>query len=201
MKKTNLILIGMPASGKSTVGVILAKVLGYGFIDTDILIQRAQKKRLAQIIKEVGVDGFLEVENRVNASVEADHCVIATGGSAVYGEDAMRHFKEIGHIMYLKTDFETIRKKGAIEAIGQRFGVSTIIGHEQRKRHLGIVLFRFYDGAYGKTVEVSISPDNEVRHAIFRDMTLNSLKQPIIYALRRIPMPDKEAGFHVNRLV
>lgn len=111
MKKTNLILIGMPASGKSTVGVILAKVLGYGFIDTDILIQRAQKKRLAQIIKEVGVDGFLEVENRVNASVEADHCVIATGGSAVYGEDAMRHFKEIGHIMYLKTDFETIRKR------------------------------------------------------------------------------------------
>ena len=111
MKKTNLILIGMPASGKSTVGVIRAKVLGYGFIDTDILIQRAQKKRLAQIIKEVGVDGFLEVENRVNASVEADHCVIATGGSAVYGEDAMRHFKEIGHIMYLKTDFETIRKR------------------------------------------------------------------------------------------
>ena len=111
MKKTNLILIGMPASGKSTVGVILAKVLGYGFIDTDILIQRAQKKRLAQIINEVGVDGFLEVENRVNASVEADHCVIATGGSAVYGEDAMRHFKEIGHIMYLKTDFETIRKR------------------------------------------------------------------------------------------
>ena len=111
MKKTNLILIGMPASGKSTVGVILAKVLGYGFIDTDILIQRAEKKRLAQIINEVGVDGFLEVENRVNASVEADHCVIATGGSAVYGEDAMRHFKEIGHIMYLKTDFETIRKR------------------------------------------------------------------------------------------
>ena len=111
MKKTNLVLIGMPASGKSTVGVILAKVIGYDFIDTDILIQRAQKKRLAQIIKEVGVDGFLEVENRVNASVEADHCVIATGGSAVYGEDAMRHFKEIGHIMYLKTDFETIRKR------------------------------------------------------------------------------------------
>ena len=111
MKKTNLVMIGMPASGKSTVGVILAKVIGYDFIDTDILIQKSQKKRLAQIIKEISVDGFLEVENRVNASVEADHCVIATGGSAVYGEDAMRHFKEIGHIMYLKTDFETIRKR------------------------------------------------------------------------------------------
>lgn len=111
MSRTNLILIGMPASGKSTVGVILAKVIGFDFIDTDLLIQRAEKKRLSQIIKERGVDGFLEVENRVNASVEADHCVIATGGSAVYGEEAMRHFKKIGHIMYLKVSFETLQKR------------------------------------------------------------------------------------------
>ena len=111
MGKTNLILIGMPASGKSTVGVILAKVIGYDFIDTDILIQKAEKKRLSRIIEEIGVDGFLEVENRVNAAVEADHCVIATGGSAVDGEEAMRHFKKIGHIMYLKTDFETISRR------------------------------------------------------------------------------------------
>jgi len=111
VNKTNLILIGMPASGKSSVGVILAKVIGYDFIDTDLLIQRAEKKRLPQIIEERGVDGFLEIENRVNASVEADHCVIATGGSAVYGEEAMRHFKKIGHIMYLKVDYETICKR------------------------------------------------------------------------------------------
>ena len=81
--RTNLILIGMPASGKSTVGVILAKVIGFDFIDTDLLIQRAEKKRLAQIIEERGVDGFLEIENRVNASVEADHVGIATGGHSV----------------------------------------------------------------------------------------------------------------------
>lgn len=111
MSRTNLILIGMPASGKSTVGVILAKVIGYDFIDTDILIQKAEKKRLSQIIAQKGVDGFLEVENRVNAAVEADHCVIATGGSAVYGEEAMRHFKKIGHVMYLKADYETISKR------------------------------------------------------------------------------------------
>lgn len=111
MGKTNLILIGMPASGKSTVGVILAKVIGYDFIDTDILIQKREKKRLAQIIEDHGVEGFLEIENRVNASVEADHCIIATGGSAVYGADAMRHFKKIGHIMYLKVDYETIAKR------------------------------------------------------------------------------------------
>ena len=111
MQRTNLVLIGMPASGKSTVGVILAKVIGYDFIDTDILIQRAEKKRLPEIITAVGVDGFLEVEERVCSSVEADRCVIATGGSVVYSEKAMRHLKKIGHIMYLKTDFETIRKR------------------------------------------------------------------------------------------
>lgn len=111
MQRTNLVLIGMPASGKSSVGVILAKLIGYDFIDTDILIQRAERKRLSEIIAEVGVDGFLEIEARVNASVEADHCVIATGGSAVYSEEAMRHLKKIGLIMYLKVDFETIRKR------------------------------------------------------------------------------------------
>ena len=111
MQRTNLVLIGMPASGKSTVGVILAKVIGYDFIDTDILIQRAEKKRLPEIIKAVGVDGFLEVEERVCSSVEADRCVIATGGSVVYSEKAMRHLKKIGHVMYLKVDYETIRKR------------------------------------------------------------------------------------------
>lgn len=111
MQRTNLVLIGMPASGKSTVGVILAKVIGYDFIDTDLLIQRAEKKRLSEIIKAVGVDGFLEVEERVCSSVEADHCVIATGGSVVYSEKAMRHLKKIGHVMYLKTDYETIRRR------------------------------------------------------------------------------------------
>ena len=111
MQRTNLVLIGMPASGKSSVGVILAKLIGYDFIDTDILIQRAEKKRLSEIIREVGVDGFLEVEARVNGSVEADPCVIATGGSAVYREEAMKHLKKIGHVMYLKVDYETIRKR------------------------------------------------------------------------------------------
>ena len=129
MGKTNLVLIGMPASGKSTVGVVLAKVIDYDFIDTDILIQRSEKKRLSQIIEDVGVDGFLQVENRVNASVEADHCVIATGGSAVYGEEAMRHFRKIGHIIYLKVDYETIRKR--LRSIKQR-GVALRDGQSLR---------------------------------------------------------------------
>ena len=84
-KKDNLILIGMPASGKSTVGVILAKV--------------------------IGIDGFLEVENEVNASIEASQCVIATGGSAVYGEEAMKHLREIGAVIYLQVDYSVIQKR------------------------------------------------------------------------------------------
>ena len=110
-KKDNLVLIGMPASGKSTVGVILAKVIGFDFIDTDLLIQRREGMRLSRIIEEKGIDGFIAIENEVNASVQASRCVIATGGSAVYGEEAMRHLRDIGAVIYLQADFETIRKR------------------------------------------------------------------------------------------
>ena len=110
-KKDNLILIGMPASGKSTVGVILAKVIGYDFIDSDLLIQKKEGMRLADIIKKKGIDGFLEVENEVNASIKASQCVIATGGSAVYGEEAMKHLREIGAVIYLQVDYSVIQKR------------------------------------------------------------------------------------------
>ena len=110
-RRDNLILIGMPASGKSTVGVILSKIIGYDFIDTDLLIQKSEHMKLAQIIAARGVDGFLEIENRVNASVQASRCVIATGGSAVYGQEAMLHLREIGAVIYLQVDYEVIRKR------------------------------------------------------------------------------------------
>ena len=110
-KRDNLILIGMPASGKSTVGVILAKVIGYDFIDSDLLIQKREGMRLSEIIEKKGIDGFLAVENAVNASVEASRSVIATGGSAVYGEEAMRHLREIGAVIYLQVDYEVIARR------------------------------------------------------------------------------------------
>ena len=83
--KNCIILIGMPGVGKSTIGVILAKELGMQFLDSDLLIQEQEKKLLREIIEEKGVKGFLEIENRVNASIRAENTVIATGGSAVYG--------------------------------------------------------------------------------------------------------------------
>lgn len=107
----NLIFIGMPAVGKSTVGVVTAKRLGYHFIDVDILIQEKEGKLLKEIIREQGISGFLEVEDRINAELEADHAVIAPGGSVVYCENAMNHYKEIGTVVYLQASFETISNR------------------------------------------------------------------------------------------
>ena len=107
----NIILIGMPGVGKSTLGVVLAKVLGFQFIDADLLIQEQERKKLHQIIKEVGINGFMEIENQVNASIEAERSVIATGGSVVYCRQAMSHLKEIGTVVYLKVSLSTLEKR------------------------------------------------------------------------------------------
>ena len=107
----NIILIGMPASGKSTVGVVLAKRLGYEFIDTDLLIQKQEQALLREIIAEKGEDGFLVIEDHVNADLEAERSVIAPGGSVVYCENAMKHYKEIGTVVYLQTSYQTIKER------------------------------------------------------------------------------------------
>ena len=107
----NLILIGMPASGKSTLGVILAKILGYDFLDTDLLIQKAAGKRLEEIIEERGVDGFLTLEDEICRNLAAERAVIATGGSVVYGRRAMEHLRSLGTIVYLHTDYPVLEKR------------------------------------------------------------------------------------------
>ena len=114
-------LIGMPASGKSTVGVILAKVLGMDFIDTDLLIQRQEKARLETIIARIGNEAFLELEGKVCAGLAVDHAVVATGGSVVYSPEAMENLKRMGPVVYLEVEYETlagrlhdIRKRGVV---------------------------------------------------------------------------------------
>lgn len=108
---SNIILIGMPASGKSTAGVLLAKAVGYGFIDTDLLIQNEQKALLCDIIAREGAEKFIAIEEGVNAELWAERCVIATGGSVVYGERAMRHLKELGTVVYLQLSEKTLEKR------------------------------------------------------------------------------------------
>ncbi|MDC7289216.1 shikimate kinase [Blautia schinkii] len=107
----NVTLIGMPGVGKSTLGVVLAKVLGYQFLDADLLIQKQEKRRLYEIIDEEGTDGFMEIENRVNASIDVDSTVIATGGSVVYCEEAMNHLKSIGKVVYLRLSLKELSKR------------------------------------------------------------------------------------------
>ncbi|NCB99624.1 MAG: shikimate kinase [Clostridia bacterium] len=107
----NIILIGMPGAGKSTIGVVLAKALGYDFIDSDLAIQAAEGKRLYEIIGERGIDGFLDVENRVNAQLQVHRTVIATGGSVIYGAEAMEHLKSIGRVVYIKVPYTALEKR------------------------------------------------------------------------------------------
>ena len=111
MRKDNIVLIGMPASGKSTAGVILAKVLGKKFIDTDLVIQERENALLADIIKDKGVAGFMKIEEEAILSVDVKNTVIATGGSAVYGEKAMEHLKENGTVVYLKVEKDELFKR------------------------------------------------------------------------------------------
>lgn len=111
MRKNNITLIGMPGAGKSTVGIVLAKVLGMEFLDSDLLIQKREKKLLWQIIEEQGLDGFDRVEEDVNCSIETENTIIATGGSAVYSEKAMRHLREISTVVYLKVSCEELKKR------------------------------------------------------------------------------------------
>ena len=107
----NVILIGMPGCGKSTVGVVLAKTMGYRFLDSDLLIQETEGKLLSEIIESNGIDGFNEIENRVNSKIKADRTVIATGGSVVYGREAMENLKSIGVVVYIRLPYNEIEKR------------------------------------------------------------------------------------------
>lgn len=107
----NVTLIGMPGCGKSTVGVVLAKVLGCKFLDCDLLIQEETEKLLHDLIKEYGNDGFLKIENDIISGIFTKRTVIATGGSAVYGSGAMEHLKEISTVVYIKLPCEEIEKR------------------------------------------------------------------------------------------
>lgn len=111
MERGCITLIGMPSSGKSTIGVVLAKMAGMRFLDGDLLIQEKTGKRLMDLIAEYGDDGFREIEDRICAGIEAENTVIAPGGSVVYGENAMKHLKSLGPVVYLKLSYPAVRRR------------------------------------------------------------------------------------------
>lgn len=101
----------MPGAGKSTLGVVLAKKLGYRFVDTDLLIQEGEGKLLSEIIEERGVGGFIECENKLLAGLQCEHHIIATGGSAIYGSDAVNNLKNLGHIVFIDVSLNTLQRR------------------------------------------------------------------------------------------
>ena len=151
MKKDNIVLVGMPASGKSTMGVILAKILGYSFIDADIVIQEKEGRKLSEIIEQEGVDGFIDIENRINSEIEAQKTVIATGGSVVYGKEAMDHYKNIGRVVYLKVSLDELTKR--LSDVRQR-------GVVMREGQSLVALYNERSALYEQYADVTVDEKN-----------------------------------------
>lgn len=132
----NIILIGMPGVGKSTIGVVLAKKLGYSFLDSDLRIQEQEHMLLHELIDKYGHDGFNEIENRINASIDTTKTVIATGGSAIYGTEAMEHLKKIGTIVYLSLPYDELCERlGDLHqrGVSMKDGQTLLSLYEERK--------------------------------------------------------------------
>lgn len=111
MKKNNIILIGMPGAGKSTLGVVLAKAMGFDFVDTDLIIQSEQNEKLYRIIEKKGIEEFIRIENETASSLKAENSVIATGGSVIFGKEAMKNLKNLGTVIYLQVNVKEIEKR------------------------------------------------------------------------------------------
>ncbi|MBW2690267.1 MAG: shikimate kinase [Deltaproteobacteria bacterium] len=161
----NIILIGMPGAGKSTVGVLLAKRLGYHFIDTDLLLQTRQQSRLQQIIASVGLDAFKQLEADVLCTLETTHSVVATGGSAVYSEQAMARLKKLGQLVFID-----IPLQGLLDRVNDMDSRGLVIGADETYEHL----YEERQPLYKKYAEVTIPGDGltveEVAAAIERSV-------------------------------
>lgn len=152
MFESNITFIGMPGSGKSTVGVVIAKMLCKTFIDVDLVIQNNQKKRLHKIIEEIGNERFLKLENDTIVSLRVHNSVIATGGSAVFGKEAMEHLKKTSTVVYLKVPYESLEARlGSLKRRG------VILEEGQTLRDI----YEIRTPLYEKYADLVIESDNE----------------------------------------
>ena len=175
----NYVLIGLPGSGKSTVGVMLAKYIGFEFLDTDLVIQKQQGKKLSEIIEERGPEGFMAVENEILSGIRADRTVIATGGSAIYGEDAMKNLKSGGAVcIYLKMSLREMKRR---------------LSHTFRKR--GVVL------RSGETVK-DMYNERVALYEKYADITIDEYRldseQTLQQILEKIRDKSSDSGSHLK---
>lgn len=161
--KSNIVLIGMPGVGKSTLGVVLAKQLGYDFVDTDLIIQHKYGETLQALIEKRGDEGFIELENRELANLSCEHTVVATGGSAVYGTDAMKHLAQIGTIVYLDAPEQELEDRlGDLDARGVvRNGKDTVREIFEERLYLYMKYAEITIQLTGKTLRTAV--DNTVK--------------------------------------
>ena len=153
MFESNITFIGMPGAGKSTIGVVVAKMLCKTFIDTDLLIQNKEGKRLSKIIDEIGNKKFLKLENDVIASLKVHNSVISTGGSAVFAKEAMEHLKKTSTVIYIKVPYETLEAR--LRSLTKR-GVVFEEGQTLRD------IFDIRTPLYEKYADIVIDSDNSV---------------------------------------
>ena len=151
----------MPTSGKSTVGVIVAKILGYNFVDADIVIQEKDGRRLSEIIEQEGVEGFIDIENKINSGIEVEKTVIATGGSVIYGVEAMEHYKNIGRVVYLKVGMEVLTKR--LKNVKQR-------GVVMRPGQSLISLYNERSVLYEKYADITIDEKDNTMEEVVADL-------------------------------
>lgn len=147
----NVILIGMPSCGKSTIGVVLAKALGYRFVDSDLIIQERTGKLLSEIIDTEGLEAFNKIENQINAELDFHHAVIATGGSVIYGSQAMEHLRAIGKVVYIELSYETLC---------ERIGDLTDRGVSIKKGQTFYELYEERKPLYEKYADITVCGEN-----------------------------------------
>ena len=164
--KDNVILIGMPGAGKSTVGVLLAKALGYDYLDTDLLICRNYKMTLQELIAKKGIDFFLHAEEETGSGIYCRKTVIATGGSMVLSPKAMAHLKQRGMVFYLEVPFDILKKR--IRNIKTR-GIAFLPGETLED------VFRKREALYHQYADVVISYQSEIELTI--DKIYNCIKE------------------------
>jgi len=163
----NIILIGMPGSGKSTLGVVLAKVLGMGFSDMDLLIQQRAGKKLQEILDTDGLDAFLKIEEETVLSVTGENMVLATGGSAVLSEKAMLHLKTLGTVIYLNVPYKTLEKR--IRNMATR-GIAGTPGQSLAD------IYKFRTPLYARYADITVQPKNKNFEATM-DEIINALTE------------------------
>lgn len=159
----NIVLIGMPGAGKSTIGRKLAKKMGFDFIDTDDVIKERTDKPLQELVEELGSNGFIEKEGQIISSLFLDNFVVATGGSAVLSEKAMEHLKKNSIIIYLKISFYTMK---------QRIGNAETRGIAIDKDSDLYKLYQTRVPLYEKYADIVLKSDKKTKH----QMVINAQK-------------------------